>query len=96
MANSYNFREKPPAPTGMGPKILRHLKVEKGTAGGHVVTHVFEYNHGPGRDHPDEAYPFGDGQGAEVLAHIAKHLGIKAAAAPAKMAKPPAGGNALE
>jgi hypothetical protein len=94
MANAYNFREARPVdpkPKGMGPKILRHLKVEKGTAGGHVVTHEFEYNPGPGANHPDETYPFGAGDGAAALAHIAKHAGIKVAAAP-----PAAPGNALE
>jgi hypothetical protein len=77
----------------MGPKVLRHLQVAKGTAGGHVVTHDYEYNHGPGPSHPDETFPFGEGQGAQVLAHIAKHMGIKQTAA---AAPPPAPeGNAL-
>jgi hypothetical protein len=92
MAHLYNFRERAPKPEGMGPKILRHLKVAKAKNGGHIVTHEFEYNHGPGPSHPDEENVFGAGEGAKVLAHIAKHLGIQqGAAAPA-----PKAGNALE
>ena len=97
MGYGYNFRETEasPAPKGvksMGPKVLDELRVKKGTAGGHVVKHSFEYNKGPGPSHPDETFPFGEGQGPAVLAHIAKHLGIKGAAA----APPaPAGGNSL-
>lgn len=97
MGHGYNFRETEasPAPKGvkaMGPKVLADLSVKKGTAGGHVVKHSFEYNRGPRPSHPDETFPFGEGQGQAVLAHIAKHLGIKTAAAPAT---PVAGGNSL-
>jgi hypothetical protein len=96
MGHAYNFREEragAEGPKGPGPKVLSHLKVVKGKNGGHVVTHVFEYNPGPGASHPDEEYPFGAGEGAKVLAHIAKHVGIKASGA---AAEPRAGGNALE
>jgi hypothetical protein len=101
MAHAYNFRtqsavESAPKPKVGGSKKLRYLKVEPGTAGGHVVTHAHEYG-GPGPEHPDETFPFGAGQGAEVMAHIAKAMGIKhALSAPKPPAPPAAGKNALE
>lgn len=99
MGQGYNFRDTvaSPAPKGvksLGPKVLEELSVKKGTAGGHVVKHEYQYNRGPGPSHPSETFPFGEGQGQAVMAHIAKHLGIKGAAAPAATAIP-ASGNTL-
>lgn len=62
---------------GDGKTRLRSIEVEMAKNGGHVVRHRFE-NNGPNYKEPEE-YVFGDGQGHEALAHIAKHAGIESA-----------------
>lgn len=100
MGHAYNFRETAPGPkvgTKPGPKVMKELVASRAANGGHVITHRF-HNDGPGPYIEPEDHVFGQDQGAEALAHIAKHLGIKAAAAPpaAAAASPAAGGgNAL-
>jgi hypothetical protein len=53
---------------------LHHLRVHK-TTNGHRIEH---YHHRDGIEgvNPQEEHTFGPGQGAEVLAHIAKHMDI--------------------
>ena len=54
------------------PKILSHMEIKEGEDGGHIVSHHFEHY-----DHPAEHYPFGEGEGREMLTHVAKHMGVK-------------------
>jgi hypothetical protein len=99
MGHAYNFREseepkgtKMPA---MGPKVLRHIEIRPGKTGGHLVRHVFAYSTGPGPSHPDEEHVFGASEGPKLMAHLQKHLGIKAPAPPPVPAAGPSP-NALE
>lgn len=55
------------------PAKLSHLRIEEGEQGGHLVEHVME--HGM-TYHEPEKHVFGKGQGAELLAHLKKHLHI--------------------
>jgi hypothetical protein len=55
-------------------KVLAHLRVSEAENGGHVVEHHFtSYEHEP------ESHVFGKGQGAEMLAHVGKHMGVESA-----------------
>jgi hypothetical protein len=99
MGHAYNFRDSEgPKGTKMpsaGPKTLRRLEVTPGKNGGHSVNHVFNYNPGPGPSHPDEEHIFGASEGPKLMAHLQKHLGIKAPAPPPVPAAGPSA-NALE
>lgn len=54
-------------------KEFSHLEVTPGKNGGVTVMHHFtSYEHKP------EPHIFGESEGKEALAHIAKHAGIKA------------------
>lgn len=89
MGNGYNFRDETatPAPKGAGKKTLQAIRVIKGTAGGHIASHEFAPNPG-GPSVPDEPHPFGASEGPKLLAHLSKHLGIKAPTAGAGAAPP--------
>jgi len=54
---------------------LHHLRVHRSSNGGHYVEH---YHHRDGivGVNPQEHHVFTKDQGAEVLAHIAKHMDI--------------------
>ena len=66
-----------PKPEKAGPKEIREISIEKAKNGGHTVTHRF-HNNGPGY-HEAETHVFGEGQGKEMLAHVAKHMGVSKA-----------------
>ena len=53
------------------PKVLDHLRVKEAENGGHVVSHHFV-----GYDHEPEDHVFGAGQGKQMLAHVAEHMGV--------------------
>ena len=87
MGHAYNFRAET-APAKTGTKVLRDIRVSKAKSGGHIAAHEFE-------DAPPEEHVFGAQEGPKLLAHLTKHLGIKAPAAPAVPSAQP-GANALE
>lgn len=49
---------------------LSHLEIHPKLGGGHVVKHVYGYEHEP------RNYSFAKGQGARALAHVARHAGM--------------------
>lgn len=59
-----------------GPPVLRSIQIEKAENGGHIAQHRF-HNNGPGPYHEPESHVFGADEGHKLLAHVAKHLGIK-------------------
>lgn len=67
------------------PKFAR-IEIEPSENGGHTVTHhmkampMHSSKHGmmPGAYHEPEKHVFGEGEGHEMLAHVANHLGIEA------------------
>lgn len=68
MSAAYDHREE----MKKRPKVLDHLRIKAGEKGGHVVEHHFEnYEHAP------ETHPFGDGQGIDMLTHVAKAMKVK-------------------
>jgi hypothetical protein len=89
MGHAYNFRAEgaPPKPPKTGAKLL-DIAVKKAKSGGHIATHEFE-------GAAPEEHVFGAGEGPKLMAHLAKHLGIKAPAAPPVPSGQP-GANALE
>ena len=72
-SGSYDFRKGKPKP---GPKELRSIEIERSANGGYVAQHRF--HSGEGAYHEPETHTFGEGQGAELMAHLGEHLGIKA------------------
>ena len=58
-------------------KVLRSLEIEKSENDGHTVTHRFHNSDGPGY-HDPETHVFSSKQGKEMIAHLQKHLDIKA------------------
>jgi hypothetical protein len=53
------------------PKEFRQMILKHGENGGHIATHEFtSYEHEP------EHHVFGKHEGAALLAHVAKHMGI--------------------
>jgi hypothetical protein len=55
-------------------KKLDHLRITKGAEGGHVVEHHFAED---GMVyHKPVSHVFGDGEGQEMLHHVAKHMGV--------------------
>jgi len=59
----------------MGKPKLRSIEVERATNGGFIATHRFANSSGPYRE-PENA-TFGADEGAKLVTHLAKHLGIK-------------------
>jgi len=61
----------------VGPKEIRSIKIEKAENGGHTVTHRFQHaSDGPYRE--AETHVFGASEGKKLLAHVTKHLDVKA------------------
>jgi hypothetical protein len=92
MAHAYNFRDQVTESAKMpkmGPKVLRHMQITPGKSGGASVEHVFD------GDVPNEEHIFGATEGPKLMAHLAKHLRVKAPAAPPMPAGQP-GANSLE
>lgn len=58
-------------------KTIRSVEGKRAANGGFIITHRFN-NDGPGPYKESEDLPFGEEDGHKVLAHFAKHLGIKA------------------
>jgi hypothetical protein len=61
------------------PKRLVKLEITKGKNGGHVVTHHHERKGQDGypmHEQPEE-HVFGAGQGGEMMAHVAQHMGVQ-------------------
>jgi hypothetical protein len=56
-----------------GKKELSHMRISEAENGGHLVEHHFESAHEP------EQHVFGAADGAKLLAHVAKHMNVKAA-----------------
>jgi hypothetical protein len=74
MAPVYIAGEKPqasPPARKKAPKALAHLRISPAENGGHVVEHHFTHY-----DHEPEQHVFGKGQGHEMLAHVAQHMGV--------------------
>lgn len=71
MANVYDHRkERKPRP-----KVLESIETKRSANGGFIARHRFD-NSGPGEGyHEPEDNTFDSGH--EMLAHVAKHLGIK-------------------
>ena len=91
MGHAYNFRAET-APGKMpkaGPKVLRQMTITPGKSGGASVQHIFK------GDQLDEEHIFGASEGPKLMAHLAKHLGVKAPAAPPIPAAGPSA-NSLE
>ena len=94
--SSYDSRaaKKPKA----GKPALKEINISRAANGGFIATHRFD-NSGDGPYKDSEPNTFD--KGPDLLAHVAKHFGIKAPAAAAKAApvetspKVPASGNAL-
>jgi hypothetical protein len=66
---------------------IAHMHIEPAQGGGHVVEHHFKPKmkggSGAFMEHSEPAkHVFGKGEGEQMLAHLKKHLGIGAAAAP--------------
>lgn len=57
---------------------LDHLQVHEAENGGHLVEHHFQ--HDGGQYHEPEQHVFAKGEGHKMLAHVAKHMGIKSEA----------------
>jgi hypothetical protein len=70
-SGSYDNRAPMAAPK-LPAKELDHLRVREAENAGHVVEHHFTSGM-----HESETHVFGPEQGAEALAHIAKHAHIK-------------------
>lgn len=69
-------------------KKLHHMEIEpvKGANGGHIVTHHYQSE---GMDyHKPQTHLFSKEEGSEMLAHVAKHLGVKAEATQEEHAEP--------
>lgn len=56
----------------MPPKELRDMVVQPAENGGASIVHRFTHY-----EHPDEMHVFGENDGKEFVAHLAKHTGIK-------------------
>lgn len=70
-----DWREREKSRTkAMKSKTVREVTVRKGANGGHIVRHEYD-NSGDGPYKPSEEYPFEDGKA--MLAHVAKHMGVK-------------------
>ncbi len=67
-ASAYDHREE----MAKRKKTLDHIRVREGEKGGHVVEHHFE-----GYEHSPETHPFGEGQGIDMLTHVAKVMKVK-------------------
>jgi len=61
-------------PSSKGKK-LSHLTIKQGDEGGHVVEH--HYADDGMVFHKPTSHVFGEGEGGDLLAHIAKHAHIK-------------------
>lgn len=68
------------APSPKTPKKVMEISIKRGEGGGHVVTH----HYGGGMPQAGgyayrepTVHPFSDGQGAEMLAHVANNMGVK-------------------
>ena len=73
---AHNFRERDQPRK----KVLESVEVKRSANGGFIARHRFD-NSGPGSGYHDpEENTFDSGH--EMLAHLAKHMGIKAPAAP--------------
>lgn len=61
------------------PKRLSRMEIEPAKGGGAIVTHRYERSGGDGYPSyaPDEKHVFGPGDGKKMIAHVAKHAGIK-------------------
>src|SRR5690348_13359890 len=61
------------------PKRLVRIEIEPAKGGGSVVTHRYERKGGDGYPsyEPEEKHVFGAGEGAKMLAHVARHAGIR-------------------
>lgn len=64
-------------PSSRGKK-LDHLRVREGESGGHVVEH--HYADDGMVFHKPTSHVFGEGEGGDLLAHIAKHAHISSGA----------------
>lgn len=53
---------------------LSHIQIHQAENGGHVVEHHFD--HEGGYREPQQ-HVFGEGDGKALMAHVAKHMGIK-------------------
>lgn len=67
-----------------GKHELEHMRITLIQNGGHIVRHEFKRTmahsrtNGMGYDRPeDEEHVFGKGERGKLMAHIAKHLGVK-------------------
>lgn len=66
---------------------MDHMRITPAENGGHVVEHHFKMST-KGKSgafvehHEPESHVFGKGEGAQLLSHLKKHLGIGAAASP--------------
>ena len=56
-------------------KELDHITIKNAENGGHVISHHFSHDGGP--YHEPEEHVFGKGEGKAMMAHVAKHAGVK-------------------
>lgn len=69
-------------------KEIEGLRMRKGENGGHVITHEYKRPEQRGDRYipapePDD-FIFGESEGKQAMEHIAKHMGVKMAAAKAE------------
>jgi hypothetical protein len=53
-------------------KVLDHMRVKEAENGGHTIEHRFT-----SFEHEPETHVFGEGQGEEMMMHVAKHMNVK-------------------
>ena len=70
MAQAYNWKQHQG-----GKRKLSHLEVRKAKNGGHIVRHHFA-----NFEHEPEEHTFGADEGEAMIAHVSKHMGVKAEA----------------
>ena len=68
MAQAYNWNQHQG-----GKRKLSHLELRKAKNGGHIVRHHFA-----NFEHEPEEHAFANGE--EMIAHVSKHMGVKAEA----------------
>lgn len=70
----FQYREAS-SPKSKGKK-LDHIRVRQADGGGHVVEHHFSED--GMAYHKPATHVFGEDEGAEMLAHVSKHMKVKA------------------
>jgi hypothetical protein len=73
-AADWRVREKERA-AAMKNKKVKSVEVERSANGGFIARHRFD-NSGPGPYKDSEEHTFGKNQDAEILSHLAEHLGL--------------------